>query len=74
MITPRLKTSDAFKITGKWKPQAAALKAKFPQLTDADLKFEVDQEDELLTRLETRLKKSREEVTNIIIKGQAPKA
>lgn len=59
---------EAFKITGDWSTQAKQLKEKFSQLTDADLKFEVGKENELLGRVETRLNKKREEVINIINK------
>ena len=59
-----------FKIFGDWKRQADQLKEKFPQLTDADLKFEIGRESDLLKRIETRLRKKREEVINIIKKGQ----
>lgn len=59
-----------FKIFGDWKRQADKLKEKFPQLTDADLKFEIGRESDLLKRIETRLHKKREEVINIIKKGQ----
>lgn len=59
-----------FKIFGDWKKQADQLKEKFPQLTDADLKFETGRETDLLKRIEARLHKKREEVINIIKKGQ----
>ena len=42
------------------------LKEKYPQLTDSDLKFEPGKESELLSRLESRLKKTREEVIELI--------
>lgn len=67
------KHPGAFKITGDWKEQAKQLKAKFAQLTDADLKFEAGKENELLKRLEQRLNKNREEVINIIKKVQPAK-
>ena len=60
----------AFKIFGDWKRQADQLKDKFPQLTYADLKFKTGRESDLLKRIETRLHKKREEVINIIKKGQ----
>lgn len=66
------KTIEAFKITGNWADQSKALKQKFTQLTDADLKFEPGKEDELLKHVQSRLKKNRDEVINIIKKG-APK-
>jgi len=62
---------EAFKVTGNWADQSKALKSKFPQLTDANLKFEVRKENDLIKRVETRLNKKREEVINIIKKGQS---
>lgn len=64
------KNTEAFKITGNWATQSKDLKGKFSQLTDADLKFETGKENELLKRLETRLNKGRDEVINILRKGQ----
>ena len=64
------KTTEAFKITGNWANQSKELIGKFSQLTDEDLKFETGKENELLKRVETRLNKNREEVINIIKKGQ----
>lgn len=68
------KTSDAFKITGDWTQQSKALQSKFTQLTDADVKFESGHEEDLLKRVETRLNKKRDEVINIIRKGQSKPA
>lgn len=65
--------SGDFKITGNWSDQSKALKSKYAQLTDEDLKFEAGKENDLLKKVETRLNKKREEVINIIKKGQ-PKA
>ena len=65
------KTTEAFKITGNWANQSKELIGKFSQLTDEDLKFETGKENELLKRVETRLNKNREEVINIIKKGQS---
>ncbi|RZT00064.1 hypothetical protein [Aquimarina brevivitae] len=73
MENSQKKTNEAFKITGNWANQSKELKSKFSQLTDEDLKFEAGKENELLKRVENRLKKGREEVINIIKKGQ-PKA
>jgi hypothetical protein len=61
---------EDFKIIGNWDKQSNALKEKFPQLTLADLKFEQGKESEMLTRVQERLNKGREEVINIIRKGQ----
>ncbi len=73
MENPKKTTTESFKITGNWETQSKELKSKFSQLTDADLKFETGKENDLLKRVETRLNKNREEVINIIKKGQ-PKA
>jgi hypothetical protein len=64
------KTTESFKIKGNWATQSKELKGKFSQLTDEDLKFEPGKENDLLKRVETRLNKKREEVINIIKKGQ----
>jgi hypothetical protein len=66
-------TAETFKIVGNWDDQSKRLKEKFAQLTDADLKFETGKENDLLKRVETRLNKKREEVINIIRKGQPEK-
>ena len=48
MDTTENKSGGPFKIKGNWMIQSALLKEKFPQLTDADLKFETGKESELL--------------------------
>ena len=62
-----------FKITGDWAAQSKNLKEKYSQLTDSDLKFEAGKENDLIGRLETKLNKKRDEVINIIKKGQPQK-
>lgn len=59
-----------FKMVGSWEVQSNVLKEKFPQLTASDLKYEEGKENELLTRLQSRLNKGREEVVNILKKAQ----
>lgn len=73
MVKPQIKPVETFKITGNWAVMSKQLQDKFAQLTDADLKFEVGKENELLTRVEARLHKKRQEVINIIKKGQPEK-
>lgn len=73
METTQNKAHDAFKITGDWSIQSKQLKEKFTQLTDDDLKFESGKETELLTRVESRLGKKREEVITIIKNAQPGK-
>jgi uncharacterized protein YjbJ (UPF0337 family) len=64
------KSTEPFKMVGKWESQAQLLQKKFAQLTDDDLKFVEGEEEDLLIRIETRINKKREEVINIIKKGQ----
>jgi uncharacterized protein YjbJ (UPF0337 family) len=66
MDASQSKSSEAFKITGDWAAQAKQLKEKNPKLTDADLKFEAGKEEALISRLETRLGKKREEVITML--------
>ncbi|MGV3598255.1 MAG: hypothetical protein ACO1PI_10340 [Bacteroidota bacterium] len=68
------KPAEAFKVSGDWGMQTRQLKEKYPQLTDADLKFETGKETDLLGRIEKRLSKNREEVINILKKGFPEKA
>lgn len=58
-----------FKFTGNWSDTSLALQDKYAQLTKEDLEFTPGQEEELITRIETRLNKKREEVINILNKG-----
>ena len=60
------KDREHFKITGDWNKQSKRLKVKFPKLTDSDLKFETGKENELLTRIKSRLGKKHPEVMNIL--------
>jgi hypothetical protein len=69
MSIPRKNTGGLFKITGDWELQSKLLKEQFPQLTDADLRYETDRENELLNRIEAKLNKMRSEVIQIIKKG-----
>ncbi len=70
MDTTENRSGGPFKIKGNWEIQSKQLQEKYPQLTDADLKFETGKESELLSRLEARLHKNRVLVMNIIEKGQ----
>ena len=70
MGTIQPKTPEPFKMTGNWTTQCKTLKEKFAQLSDADLKYEAGKENELISRIETRLNKNREEVINILKKAQ----
>lgn len=73
MNTSQVKSNEPFKISGDWGVQSKRLQGKFSQLTDSDLKFEPGKEGELLSRVEHRLNKKREEVINILKKNQTEK-
>lgn len=54
-------------ISGNWSEQKEKLKAKFPtQLTDEDLRYENGKKDEMFTRIQTKLGKTREELATLI--------
>ena len=53
-----------------WSNQSKKLMEKYPQLTSKDVSFETGKEEDLINRLETKLNKKRDEVINIIKKGQ----
>lgn len=61
------------KITGNWSEIRTKLKEKFIKLTDDDLFFKEGKEDELLARLERKLGKSKEEISDTIEKLQSQK-
>ena len=65
--------SELITIVGNWDEQSKTLKEKFPQLTDADLKFEIGKDVELFMRLEKRLNKKRDEVISLLKKGHLEK-
>jgi hypothetical protein len=73
METAHNHTEEKFKITGNWTVQAKNLKEKYASLNDADLKFEVGKEADLIARLETKLNKKHDEVVNILKKGMSEK-
>ncbi len=60
------KKNEAFKITGDWAVQAAKLKTKFNQLTDADLKYEDGKESDLINRISLKLNKKHDEIMDLI--------
>ena len=53
-------------VTANWNEQKEKLKAKFSRITDANLKFESDKKNEMLTKVQTKLAKSKEKLTAII--------
>lgn len=58
--------NDTFIMGSNWDAQARQLKEQFTSLTDADLKYVPGKEDELLSTVQARLHKTREEVISII--------
>lgn len=68
MNKSKKKSVMPFKIIGDWNTQAALLKKRFEKLTDNDLRFEIGKENELISRLETRLNKKREVVLHLLRK------
>jgi uncharacterized protein YjbJ (UPF0337 family) len=51
---------------GVWSEQKGKLKAKFANLTDADLQYEAGKKDEMLAKLQTKLGKSKVEFEAIL--------
>ena len=51
---------------GNWNDQKSRLKKAFPALTDKDLFFEIGRKNEMLTKLETQLGKTKDELQKII--------
>jgi uncharacterized protein YjbJ (UPF0337 family) len=49
-----------------WSDQKTKLKAKFTTLTDTDLQYEDGKKDEMMTRIQQKLGKSKEELATII--------
>lgn len=73
MTTPLNKSTEAFTITGNWTVLSKQLKAKFPHLNDADLKFVPGSENDLLSRLSAKLHKTNDELVTLIQKFEADK-
>lgn len=49
-----------------WSEQKAKLKAKFSVLTDADLVYEDGKKSEMLTKIQEKIGKTKEELTAIM--------
>lgn len=63
-----------FKIKGDWPEQSKLLRETYPELSNVDLHFTFGEEHELLKRVESRLRLSREEVMQILEKSFPRKA
>lgn len=53
-------------IKGNWGEKRDKLKAKFPTLTDSDLRFEKGKKDEMLAKVQEKLGKTKEELDTLI--------
>jgi hypothetical protein len=71
MKNEQVQSSEPFKMSGNWNKQARLLQDKFAQLTDADLIYVEGKEEALLERIELRIHKKRDEIINILKKGQS---
>jgi uncharacterized protein YjbJ (UPF0337 family) len=53
-------------VKGNWNEQKGKLKAQFSTLTDADLHYENGKKDEMFTKIQVKIGKSKEELAAII--------
>ncbi|MBL0309931.1 MAG: general stress protein CsbD [Bacteroidetes bacterium] len=51
---------------GNWNKQKTKLIAKFPTLTEADLRYEDGKKEEMMKKVQTKLGKTKEEFATII--------
>jgi hypothetical protein len=63
-------TIEPFKIVGNWDAQSKNLMEKFSELTAEDVRYDSGKENELLSRLVSRLKKTRDEVIGLVRRGE----
>ena len=59
-------TTTTAPVAGDWDVQKGKLKAKFLVLTDADLTFEEGKKEDMLTKVQIKLGKTKEELAAII--------
>jgi uncharacterized protein YjbJ (UPF0337 family) len=59
-------------IPGNWSEHARNLREEYPGLTEEDVKYEPGKEDDLFSRLEKKLKKSKDEIQQMFTKGENP--
>jgi len=59
-------TTPTAPVQKSWKEQKELIKTKFPTITDADLKYEDGKKDEMLTRVQTKLGKTKEELQEVL--------
>lgn len=63
---PETTTPEQTPVRGNWGEQKEKLKGQFPTLTDADLRYEKGKKEEMLTNVQTKLGKTKEEFDTII--------
>lgn len=68
LLTFKKEKMSAFsdKVSGNWKEIKGKMKQEYATLTDNDLMYEKGKEDEILGRLQTKLGKTKQEVTDWI--------
>lgn len=49
-----------------WDVQKAKLKAKYPNLSDGDLQFDQGKKDKMMSKIQTKLGKTADELSKII--------
>ena len=59
-------TDNQNAIKSNWSEQKTKLKTKFPTLTDDDLKYDEGKKEEMLSKIQVKLGKSKEEFATII--------
>jgi uncharacterized protein YjbJ (UPF0337 family) len=53
-------------VKGNWNEQKSKLKAQFPALTDTDMHYENGKKDEMFTKIQDKIGKTKEELETII--------
>jgi len=67
--TPLAKKTGATSVStgkGSWNDQKVKLKAKFSTLKDSDLNYENGKKDEMMSKIQTKLGKTKEQLDTII--------
>ena len=73
MSLPSDQTNPTFKISPDWAAQSRGLKQRFSALTDDDLACEPGKENEMLSRIESRLSKDRAAVISFLNSASVPR-
>lgn len=65
-MTEPIKTPSTNPVHVSWNDQKTKLKSKFSNLTDEDLRYENGKKDEMMTKLQTKLGKTKDEFATIM--------